>query len=188
MGSLDESQEPYPLDWKWLEARSKFSLALSPLKNVFLKEVKTLSHLATQLCLTLCDPTDCSTPGFPVHHQLPELTQTHVHQVGDTIQPSHALPSPSPSAFNLSQHQSLFWSVSFFTSGGQSIGALVSASVLPMNIQDWFSLGWTGLISLQPKGLSRVFSNTRVQKHQVFGAQLSLESTSHIHTWLLENP
>ena len=72
------------------------------------------------------------------------------------------------------------------SSGGQSIGA--SASVLPMNIQDWFSLGWIGLVSLQSKGLSRVFSNTTVQKHQFFSAQLSLWSTSHIHTWLLEKP
>ena len=74
----------------------------------------------------------------------------------------------------------------FFKSGGQSIGASASASVLPMNIQDWFPLGLTSLISLQPKGLSRVFSNTKVQKHPFFGAQLSLWSNSHIHTWLLE--
>ena len=74
----------------------------------------------------------------------------------------------------------------FFTSGGQSIG--VSASVLPRNIQDWFPLGWTGWISLQSKGLSRVFSNTTVQKHQFLDAQLSLYSTSHIHAWLLEKP
>ena len=74
----------------------------------------------------------------------------------------------------------------FFASGLQSIGA--SASVLPMNIQDWFPLGWTGWISLQSKGLSRVFSNTTVQKHQLVSAQLSLYSNSHIHTWLLEKP
>ena len=75
-----------------------------------------------------------------------------------------------------------------FASGGQSIGASASASVLPMNIQGWFPLGWTGWISLQFKGLSRVFSNTTVQKHQFFGAQLSSQSNSHIHTWPLENP
>ena len=73
-----------------------------------------------------------------------------------------------------------------FTSGGQSIGLSASASVLPMNIQGWFPLGWTGWISLQSKGLSRVFSNTTVQKHQFFGAQLSSQSNSHIHTWPLE--
>ena len=76
----------------------------------------------------------------------------------------------------------------FFASGGQSIGASASASVLPMNIQDWFPLGLTGWISLQSKGLSRVFSNTAVQKHQFFGAQLSLEFNSHMQTWLLEKP
>ena len=76
----------------------------------------------------------------------------------------------------------------FFSSGGQSIGVSASASVLPMNIQGWFSLGWTGWISLQPKGLSRVFSNTTVQKHQFFSTQLSLLSNSYIHTRLLEKP
>ena len=75
-----------------------------------------------------------------------------------------------------------------FSSGGQSIGASASASVLPMNIQGWFPFGLTGLISLQSKGLSRVFSNTTVRKRQFFGAQLSLWSSSHIHTWLLEKP
>ena len=75
-----------------------------------------------------------------------------------------------------------------FISGGQNIGASASASVLPMNIQDWLPWGLTGLISLQSKGLSRVFTNTTVQKHQFFSAQLSLWSNSHIHTWLLEKP
>ena len=76
----------------------------------------------------------------------------------------------------------------FFALGGQSIGVSASASVLPMNIQSWFPLGLTGLISLQSKGLSRVFSNTTVQKHQFFATQLSLRANSHIHTWLLEKP
>ena len=112
---------------------------------------------------TLCDLVDCSTPVFPVHHRLLELAQIHVHWVGDAIQPSHPLLSPSP-AFNLSQLQGLFIIKSqFFASGGQSIGASASASVLPMNIQVWFPLGLTGLISLQSKGLSGVFSNTTVQ-------------------------
>ena len=75
-----------------------------------------------------------------------------------------------------------------FTSGGQRTGATASASVLPVNIQDWSPLGWTGWISLQSKGLSRVFSNTTVQKHQFFNTQLSLWPNSHIHTWLLEKP
>ena len=76
----------------------------------------------------------------------------------------------------------------FFISGGQSFGASASASILLMNIQDWFPLGWTGWISLQSKGLSRVFFNTTVQKHQFFNSQLSWWSNSHIHTWLLEKP
>ena len=117
----------------------------------------------TQSCLTLCDPIDCSMPGFPVHYQLLELVQIHVHWVSDAIRPSHPLLSPSSAAFNLSQHQGLFkWE--YFASGGQSTGALASALVLPMNIQDWFPLGLTGLISLQSKGFSRIFSNTTVQK------------------------
>ena len=93
-----------------------------------------------QSCPTLCDAMDCSTPDFPVHHQLPEHAQTHVHWVGDAIQPSHPLSSPSPPAFNLSQHQGLFQWVSSLQSGGQSIGVSASASVLPMNIQNWFPL------------------------------------------------
>ena len=112
--------------------------------------------------------------GFPVHLHLLEFAQTHVHQVGGAIQPSHPLLCPSPPAFNLSQHQGLFLMNQLFTLGGQSIGASASASVLPMNIQSLFPLGLTSLMSLQSKGLSRVFSNTTVQKHQFFGAQLSL--------------
>ena len=76
----------------------------------------------------------------------------------------------------------------FFTSDGRSIGVSASASILPMNILDWSPLGWTGWISLQSKGLSRVFSKTTFQKHQFFSAQLSLHSKCHIHTWLLEKP
>ena len=108
--------------------------------------------------------------------QLPEFTQTRVHWVSDAIQLSQPLSSPSPPALNLSQHQGLFkWVRSSHQSiGGQSIEVSASTSVLPMNIQDWFPLGWTGWISLQSKGLSRVFSITTVQKHQFFGTQLSL--------------
>ena len=95
---------------------------------------------------------------------------------------------PSPPALTLSQHQDLFQWTGFVTSAGQIIGASVSASVLPMNTQGWSPLGWTGLIFLQSKGLSRVFSNTTVQKHQFLGAHPSLWSNSHIHTWLLEKP
>ena len=141
----------------------------------------------TQSCPTLCNSMDCSMPGFPDHHQMLELAQTHVHQVGDasnhliSVVPfSSCLQSfPAPGSFQMSQ---------LFASGGHSTGVSTSESVLPMNIQDWFPLGWTGWISLQSKGLSRVFSNTTVQKHQFFSAQPSLQSNSHIHTWLLKKP
>ena len=123
----------------------------------------SLSHLqvfqfslVAQLCLTLCNPMDCSTPVFPVHHQFPELAQTHVHQFGDAIQPSHPLSSLSSPVFNFFQHRGFFLMSQFFASGGQSTGVSASASVLAMNIQDSFPLGLTGLISLLSKGLSRV--------------------------------
>ena len=120
---------------------------------------------------------------LPCLPQLQELAQTHVHWVGDAIQTSHPLSFPSPPTHNLSQHQSLFKWSQLSASGGQSIGVSASTSGPPMNIQDWSSLGWTGWISLQSKGLSRAFSNTTVQKHQFFSAQLSSQSNSHIHTW-----
>ena len=126
----------------------------------------------------------CSTPGFPVHHKLVELLR--LMYIVLLMPPNHLilccflfLPSIFPSIRSLPLSQ-------FFASGGQSIGVSVSASVLPMNVQDWFPFGCTGWISLQSKGLSRVFSNTTVQKNQFFGTQLSLWSNSHIHTWLLE--
>ena len=136
-----------------------------------------------QSCLTLCDPMDCSMPGFPVHLQLLELAQTHVRRVSDAIQPSHLcrplllLPLIFPSIRVFSSESALHirWPKYWVSA---------SASVPPMNIQDWFPLGLTGLISLKSKGLSRVFSNTTVQKHQFFGAQLSLCSTlTSIHDY-----
>ena len=136
----------------------------------------------TLSCPTLCDLMDYGMPGLPVHRQLLEFTQTHVHGVGDAIQPSHPLLSPAPPALNLSKHQGLFqWVSSELV--GQSIG--VSASffffwsfrfnISPSNEHPGLiSFRWTGWISLQSKGLSRAFSNTTVQKHQFLGAQLSL--------------
>ena len=140
-----------------------------------------------QSCLTLCDSMNRSTPGLPVHHHLLEFTQTHVHRVSDAIQPSHPLSSPSLHAPNPSQHQSFPMS-QLFTWGGQSTGASVLASFLPKNTQGWSPSEWTGWISLQSKGLPRVFSNTIVQKHPFFGAQPSSQSSSHIHTWPQEKP
>ena len=162
--------------------------------NKHLKKVLSITSHSVQfgsifqLCLTLCNPMNHSMPGLPVHHQLLEFTQTHVHQVGDAIQPSHPLSSLSPPAPKSLPASGSFPMSQLFTWGGQSIGVSASASVLPMNTWDWSPLGWTGWISLQSKGLSRVFSNTTVQKHQFFSAQLSSQSNSHIHTWPLEKP
>jgi len=125
---------------------------------LLLSKENQISSVA-QLCPTLCDHMDCSTPGFPVHHQLPELAETHVHLnrwCHPTISSSIILFSsylqsfPASLSFPMSQ---------FFAQGGQNIGVSASTSVLPMNIQDWFPLEWTGLI-LQFKGLSKVFSNS----------------------------
>ena len=121
----------------------------------------------TQLCLTLCDSIDCSTPGLPVHHQLPELAQTHVHRVGDAIQPSHSLFSPSPPAFNLSQHQGLFqWVISshhqlsFSISSSNECSGLIS-----------FSIDWFDLLSVQGtlKSICQYHSSkAKILQHSVF--------------------
>ena len=130
-------------------------------------------HLVTQWSLTLCNPMDCSTLGFPVYHQLPEIVKFM----------SIRLAMPSNHFILCHPHlllSSIFPSIRVFCSksviriGSQSTGDSALASVLPMNIQDWFHLGWTGWISLQSKGLSRVLSNTSDEKHQFFGTQLSL--------------
>ena len=153
---------------------------------IFFTEVEQFSS-ATQSCLTLWDPMNRSTSGLPVHHQLPEFTQTQVHRVSDAIQTSHPRSPPSPPAPNPSQHQSLFQWVNFAW-GGQSTEVSALASFPPKKSQGWSPSEWTGWISLQSKGLSRVFSNTTVQKHQFFVARLSSQSNSHIHTWPLEKP
>ena len=123
----------------------------------------------TQSSLTLCNPMDCSTPGFPVHHQHLELAQTHVHLVSDAIQPISSSVIPFSSCLQSFPAEGAFLMSQLFASGGQTTGGSASASVLPKSIQDSFPLGWTGLISLQSEGLPRVFSNTTVQKHQFFG-------------------
>ena len=128
----------------------------------------------TKLCPTLCDPMGCSMPGLPVLHGLSEFAQTHVHWVGDAIQPSHPQPPPSPAALNLSEYQSLFHCIRW-----PKFGASASASVFPMNTQGWSPLGLTSLISLLSKGLSRAFFSTTIQKRQFFGVHPSLWSNSH---------
>ena len=142
----------------------------------------TLSHSA------LCNSLNCSTPGFPVLPHLPEFAQTHIQWIGNAIQPSSSSVIPLFSCLQSFPASGSFPVSQLFASGGKSIGASASASVLSMNSQGWFPLGLTGLISLQSKGLSRVFSNTTVQKHQFFSSQPSLWSSSHICMWLLEKP
>ena len=145
-----------------------------------------------QSCPALCDPMDCSMPGSSVRHQLLEFTQTHVCGVGDAIQPSHPLLSPSPSAFNLSQIR-VFSNESVLHIRLATIGVSASATVLPMNIKDWFPSGWTGWISQvflglekSSKGLWSLLhhhsSKTLIRWHSVF----VIVQLSHIHTWLLE--
>ena len=172
----------YNLDSHWILLRGwKVDITphKSPLLHVFYYyEIPVLCvsvqfSSVTQSCLTLCNPMDCSTPGFPVHSQVPcsnwcpSSWWCHPTMSSSVIPFSSCLQSfPASGSFPMNQ---------FFASGGQSIGVSASVSVLPMNIQDWFPLGWTGWISLHFKGLSKVLSNTT-------------ESNSHIHTWLLEKP
>ena len=132
-------------------------------------------------------PMNSSTPGFPVHHQLLESNQTHVYCVGEAIQPSHPLLFPSTPALNLSQHQGLFKWVSSLHQWPKYWS--FSFSIIPSNEHPLLIFRidrFHGWISLQSKGLSRVFSNTTVQKHQFLSTQLSLQFNSHIHTWPLE--
>ena len=142
-------------------------------KTFFFLQSVQFSSVQSLNCVWHWDPTDCSTPGLPVPSATPgvysnscPLSQWCHPTISSSIVPFSSCPQsfPASGSFQMSQ---------LFTSGGQSTGVLASASVLPMNIQDWFPLRWTGWISLQSKGLSRVFSNTTVQKHQFFGTQPS---------------
>ena len=139
-----------------------------------------------KLCLTICNPTDWGMPVFPVLHPncLPEFAQNS-HSLSQWCHPTISYSvTPFSScllSFPASRSFPMVW---LFWSGGQSIGA--SALVLPMNVQGWFPLGFTGLISLQSKGFSRVFYSITVQKHQLFSTQHFLCSNSYVHTWLLE--
>ena len=135
--------------------------------------------LVTKFCLTLCNPRNWSTPGFPLLLCILEFAQILVHWVSDAIQLSH--PFSSCLQFFLASWS--FPTSQLFASGGQSISASATASILPMNIQGWFPLGLTGLISMLSKGLSRVFSSTTTQKHQFIkeSTQPSLWSSSHVY-------
>ena len=142
----------------------------------------------TPSCPTLCDALSRSTPGFPFPSPTPGVYSNSCPSscwchpaISSSVVPFSFCPQSLPASGSFPMSQLLAW-------GGQSIGVSASASVLPMNTQDWSPLGWTGWISLQSKGLSRVFSNTTVQKHRFFGAQLSSQSNSPIHTWPLEKP
>ena len=123
----------------------------------------------------------CPSPTPRVHsNSCPSSWWCHP-AISSYLVPFSSCPQLLPASGSFPMSQLFAW-------GGQSIGVSALASVIPMNTQDWPPLGWTGWTSMQSKGLSRVFSNTTVQKHQFFGAQLSSQSNSHIHTWPLEKP
>ena len=168
--------------WEFTPHDPRFQIMTSVSRSIFPHQVQLFS------CAWLF-----VTPWTTAHQVSLSITnsrtlfKTHVHWVTDAIQPAHPLSSPSPPTLNLSQHQGLFKWVS---SSNQVAKVLdFSFSFSPSNeYPGLISFRWTGWISLQSKGFSRVFSNTTVQKHQFFGAQLSLEFNSHIHTWLLGKP
>ena len=148
---------------------------------------KTQFSSVAQSCPTLCNPMDCSITGFPVHHQLPELAQTHVHWVGNAIQPSHPLSSSSPPAFNLSQHQGLFkW-----VSSSHQVAKVLELQLQHQSFQrifmtDFFRIDWLDLLAVQgtlKSLLQHHSSKTSILRHSAF-----FWSNSHIHTWLLEKP
>ena len=165
---------------RWMANKHKKIRSISSVMREMQINAIMISHYTpiqfssvTQSYLTLCNPMNPSTPDLPVHHKLLEPTQTHVYWVSDGINisfsvvpfSSHPQSFPASRSFQMSQ---------LFASGGQRIAVSASTSVLPMNTQDWSPLGWTGWISLQSKGLLRVFSNTTVQKHQSFSTHFSL--------------
>ena len=159
--------------WKILLPLEKFKVSLS---------IRVCcSCSVAQSCPTLCDTMDCNMPGVSVLNHLLDLAQTHVRRVDDAIQPCYPLSSPSPSA-SIFPSIRVFWNESFFTLGGQSIGVSASTSVPPMNIQGSFPLGLTGLISLQSKEFSRVFSNTTLRRcEDILKKNFSLWNPSITH-------
>ena len=142
--------------------------------------------LVTQLCLTLCDPMDYSTPGLPVHHQLPEFTQTHVHRVGDAPTISSSV-VPFSSCLQYFPASGSFQMSQFSASGGQSIGVSASASFLPMNIQDSFPLGWIGWISLLSKGLKSLLQHHNSKASILLCSAFFIVQLSHPYTTIGKN-
>ena len=141
----------------------------------------------TQLCLTLCDPMNCSMPDFPVYYQVLELAQTHVHRFNDAIQPSHPLSSPSLPAFNHSQKQGFFQSVS----SSHQVVKVLELQLQHQSFQwifrtDFLRMDWFDLFAIQ--GILKSLLQHRSPKASVLQFQLSLLSNSHIHTWLLVKP
>ena len=155
------------------------------LLNLWFNSVQFIS--VTQSCPTLCNPMDCIMPGLPVHHQLLEFTQTHVHRVRDAIQPSHLLSSPSPPALNLAQHQGLFkW-----VSSSHQVAKILELQLQHQSFQ-WifrmdFLYDWLVWSPYSPRD-SQESSPTPEVKSIIFGVQLSLWLSPQIHTWLLEKP
>ena len=152
----------------------------------FLSSIRS-DHISCSVMSDSLQPHESQHARPPFHHQLPEFTQTHVHRVSDAIQPSHPVipfsscPQSLPASGSFRMSQLFAW-------GGQSTGVSALASFLPKKSQGWSPSEWTGWISFQSKGLSRVFSNTTVQKYQFFSAQPSSQSNSYIRAWPQEKP
>ena len=174
----DNMDEPWGHYAKWNEPVTEDKSCASPI-------ISSVQWLSRSDSLRPHEPQHtrppCPSPTPGVYPNPCPLSQWCHPPISSSVVPFSSCPQsfPASGSFQMSQ---------FFASGGQSNEVSASASVLPMNIQDWFPLGLTGCISLQSKGLSRVFSNTRGQKHRFFSSQLSLWPSSHIHTWPLENP
>ena len=169
--------------WKW---KRKTRIFKEDSQGFFSVGNISVVAVVAQSCLILCDPMDCSMPGFPAYH-LPEFSETHVHCISDAIQTSHPL-LPIFSyllSFPLSGSFPNCW---LLTSGGQSTELQLQHQSFQWIFRIDFLWDWLGLISLLSKKLSRVFSSTTVWRHKSFGAQPFLLFSSHIHTWLLEKP
>ena len=173
----------------WFQGSAKFENHYSEHKT-FVPHLGTTMHVQFS-CSVVSDSLwphglqhsrpPCPSPAPGVCSNSCPLSWWYCPTISSSVIPFSSCPQSFPASGSSPMSQ-------FFASGGQSIGISASTSVLPMNTQDWFPLGCTGWISLQSKGLSRVFSNTTVQKHQFFGIQLSLWFNSHVHIWLLEKP